>query len=227
MGDSKNRDPAIHRVPGSGRYVGRPFRRVDGRDKVTGVTRFADDLEFPRMCYLRLVRSTIPHGRIVSIDFGTAEKIDGYLGSLIGTEMPETFGILPVSQDEHALCLDRVRFVGDPVAAVAATSDDAAYEAALRVEVEYEPLATIASVEEALTTPEPRIHEYGTEGNIHKKVSLRFGDLQEGFDEADLILEDQVFYEGNNHLALEQHATVAVPEDVDRITVYSSTQTAH
>ena len=227
MGDSKNPDPANHRVPESGRYVGRPFRRVDGRDKVTGVTRFADDLDFPRMCHLRLVRSTIPHGKIVSIDFGAAEMVEGFLGGLIGAEMPETFGILPVSQDEHALCLDKVRFVGDPVAAVAATSDDAAFEAALCVDVEYEPLATIATVDQALITPEPRIHEYGDEGNVHKKVSLRFGDLHQGFEEADLIVEDHVFYEGNNHLALEQHATVAVPEDVDRITVYSSTQTPH
>ncbi|MGB5399647.1 MAG: molybdopterin cofactor-binding domain-containing protein, partial [Thermoanaerobaculia bacterium] len=156
-----------------------------------------------------------------------AQRVEGFLGSLVGSEMPETFGILPVSQDEHALCLERVRFVGDPVAAVAATSEDAAYEAALRVEVDYEPLPTIASVEEALSNPEPRIHDYGSEGNIHKSVSLRFGNLEGGFDEADMILEDHFFYEGNNHLALEQHATVAVPEDVDRITVYSSTQTPH
>ena len=227
MGESKSRHEAGPFDPTSGRYIGRPFRRVDGRDKVSGVTRFADDLEFPRMCHLRLVRSTIPHGKISSIDFGQAEKVAGYLGSLVGSDLPETFGILPVSQDEHALCLDRVRFVGDPVAAVAATSEDAAYEAALRVEVEYEPLPTIASVEEALATPEPRIHDYGPEGNVHKSVSLRFGDLQTGFDDADLILDDHFFYEGNTHLALEQHATVAVPEDVDRVTIYSSTQTPH
>jgi len=227
MDEPKIRDQTPPLDPASGRYVGRPFRRVDGRDKVSGVTRFADDLDFPRMCYLRLVRSKIPHGRISSVDFASARKVEGFLGSLVGSEMPETFGILPVSQDEHALSIDRVRFVGDPVAAVAATSEDSAYEAALLVEVEYEPLPTIASVEEALANPEPRIHDYGSEGNIHKRVSMRFGDLQRGFEEADLILEDHFFYEGNTHLALEQHATVAVPEDVDRITVFSSTQTPH
>ena len=227
MDESKNHQQTFNADPVSGRYVGRPFRRVDGRDKVTGVTRFADDLDLPRMCYLRLVRSKIPHGRIRDIDFSSAERVEGFLGRLVGSDMPESFGILPVSQDEHALCLDRVRFVVDPVAAVAATSEEAAYEAALQVEVSYEPLATIASLEEALAHSEPRIHDYGPEGNIHKRVSMRFGDLDSGFEESDLVLEDHFFYEGSNHLALEQHATVAVPEDVDRVTVYSSTQTPH
>ena len=207
--------------------IGTPFRRVDGRAKVTGSTRFADDLTFPRLCWARLVRSTMPHARIDRIDFSGAEEHPGFLAGLTGEEMPETFGILPVSQDEHALCINRVRFVGDPLAAVAATTEEAAYEAALRVQVDYEPLKTIGSVEDALANPEPRIHDYGTEGNTHKKVSLRFGDLDTGMDEADLVLEDTLFYAGSNHLAIEQHAVVAVPEDEDRITVYSSTQTPH
>ena len=209
------------------RLVGTPFRRVDGRAKVTGTTRFADDLTFPRLCWARLVRSSVPHAKIRRIDFSKAREEPGYLGELTGDQMPETFGILPVSQDEHALCIDKVRFVGDPVAAVAATSEEVAYEAALRVEVDYEPLTTIASVDDALEHPEPRIHDYGAEGNFHKKVSLRFGDLDQGFAEADLILEDLAFYEGSNHLAMEQHAVVAVPEDDARVTVYSSTQTPH
>src|SRR5947199_1074852 len=160
--------------------IGTPFRRVDGRAKVTGATRFADDLAFPRMCFARLVRSTVPHANIVSIDFSEAEKVPGYLGALTGREVPIPFGILPVSQDEHALCPDRVRFVGDPAVAVAAVTEDAAYEAALRVKVEYAPLPTISSVAEALATPEPRIHDYGDHGNIHKMVSITFGEVEKG-----------------------------------------------
>ncbi len=207
--------------------VGKPFRRVDGRAKVTGATRFADDLTFPRMVFMRLVRSTVPHARIVSIDTSEAAAVPGVLGFLTGADFPVPFGILPVSQDEHALCPDKVRFVGDPVVAVAAVSEDAAWEAAFKVRVEYEPLATIASIQEALDTPEPRIHEYGDHGNVHKSVSMAFGDLDGGFAAADEIFEDTVFYEGNTHLPMEQHATVAVPEDDDRVTVYSSTQTPH
>lgn len=207
--------------------VGTPFRRVDGRAKVTGATRFADDLAFPRMCFLRLVRATIPHGKIARIDLAAAEAVPGVLGFLTGKDLPIPFGILPVSQDEHALCPDKVRFVGDPVVAVAAATEDAAWEAALAVRVEYEPLATVASIEEAIATPEPRIHDYGDAGNLHKTVSMRFGDLDAGFARADLVLEDTLFYEGNTHLPMEQHAAVAVPEDEGRVTVYSSTQTPH
>jgi 4-hydroxybenzoyl-CoA reductase alpha subunit len=209
------------------KLLGTPFRRVDGRAKVTGQTRFADDLAFPRMAFLRLVRSTLPHARIRSIDVSRAARVPGVLGFLTGADFPVPFGILPVSQDEHALCPEKVRFVGDPVAAVAALSEDAAAEAALLVEVDYEPLATIASFDDALATPEPQIHDYADHGNLHKLVSMRFGDVAAGFAAADLVLEDVFFYEGSTHLALEQHAAVAVPEDEERITLYSSTQTPH
>ena len=221
-------DPADE--PGTRRerqVVGKPFRRVDGRAKVTGQTRFADDLAFPRMVYLKLVRSTVPHGRIVRIDTSASAAMPGVLAFLTGADLPEPFGILPVSQDEHGLCPDRVRFVGDPVAAVAALTEDQATAAALAVKVDYEVLPTIASVEEALATPEPRLHDYGDHGNVHKQVSLQFGDVEAGFAEADLVLEDSFYYEGNTHLPMEQHAAVAVPEDEGRITVHSSTQTPH
>ena len=161
--------------------VGKPFRRVDVRAMVTGATRFADDLSFHLMWFMRLVRSTVPHGRIADVDLSEAETVPGVLGFLTGKDLPEPFGILPVSQDEHALCPDKVRFVGDPVVAVAATTEDAAWEAALKVRVEYESLETVASVDEALETPEPRIHDYGDAGNLHKTISMRFGDVDAGF----------------------------------------------
>ncbi len=217
-------DPEPQREPN---IIGKPFRRVDGRAKVTGATRFADDLAFPRMCFARLVRSTVPHANILSIDLSEAEKVPGYLGALTGKDVPIPFGILPVSQDEHALCPDRVRFVGDPVVAVAAITEDAAYEAALRVKILYEPLTTISSIEDAIAHPEPRIHDYGDHGNLHKVVSMTFGEVEKGFEEADRIFEDVFYYEGNTHLPMEQHSAVAVPEDDDRVTLYSSTQTPH
>ena len=209
------------------RLVGTAFRRVDGHAKVTGQTQFADDLHFPRMAHVKLVRSTVPHGRIKNIDLSAALAMDGVLGTLIGTELPNPFGILPVSEDEHALAVETVRFVGDPVAAVAAVTEDIAHAAALAVKVDYETLPTISNFNEALTTPEPQIHDYADEGNIHKKVSLKFGAVEEGFEQADVILEDTCYFEGNTHLAMEQHSAVGVPEDAGRVTVYSSTQTPH
>ena len=190
---------------------GRP-RQGDRRHQVRGRPRLSAHVLRPAGPLDR------PHATIKSIDFSEAAKVPGFLGSLTGQETPIPFGILPVSQDEHALCPDKVRFVGDPVAAVAAVTEDAAYEAALRVKVEYEPLATISSIEEALATPEPRIHDYGDRGNLHKVVSMTFGEVEKGFEEADEIFEDTFYYEGNTHLPMEQHASVAVPEDDDRVT---------
>jgi 4-hydroxybenzoyl-CoA reductase alpha subunit len=201
--------------------------KVDAHAKVTGQTRFADDLFLPRMLHCKLLRSTIAHARIVSIDVSKALAMPGVVTVATGAELPIPFGILPVSQDEHALCTDRVRFVGDPVAAVAAIDEDAAFDALDAIDVVYEPLTPIASIEEAARTPEPRIHDYGDEGNFHKLVSMEFGDVAEGFDAADKVYEDLFFYEGNNHLALEQHAAVADWGPDGKLTLYSSTQTPH
>src|SRR4029078_13355971 len=87
-----------------------------------------------------------------------------------GSELPTPFGILPVSQDEHALCTDKVRFVGDPLAAVVAIDELTAFEALDLIQVDYGKLTTIADPNEALTMEQPRLHEYGDHGNIHKKV---------------------------------------------------------
>ncbi|HZE72739.1 MAG TPA: molybdopterin cofactor-binding domain-containing protein [Pyrinomonadaceae bacterium] len=209
------------------KVVGKPFRKVDARAKCTGQTKFADDIALPRMLYCRILRSHEPHAFIKRIDTSKALALPGVLAIITGKEMPIPYGILPVSQDEHALCIRKVRFIGDPVAAVAAIDEDVAFDAMNLIEVQYERLQTISSIEEAVTIDEPRIHEYGDGGNIHKKVSLEFGDVEEGFALADLIREDTFFYEGNTHLPMEQHAAVAYFDTDDKLTLWSSTQTPH
>jgi len=207
--------------------LGKPLRRVDAVGKVTGETLFADDFALPGMLHLKLVRSTVPHARIVGIDTRAALAIEGVRVVLTGKDFPVPFGILPVSQDEHALCPDKVRFVGDPVAAVVASEELIAEEAARLIEVSYEPLATIASPEQALKLPEPRIHDYGDGGNIHKAVAFDFGDVPAALAGADAVFEDLFFYQGNTHLALEQHAALAYVGSDGRLTIASSTQTPH
>jgi 4-hydroxybenzoyl-CoA reductase alpha subunit len=207
--------------------VGKPFRKVDARAKCIGQTKFADDIFLPRMLYCKLLRSHEPHANIKSIDATKAVALPGVFAVLTGKELPIPYGILPVSQDEHALCIDKVRFIGDPVAAVAAIDEDTAFEAMNLIEVDYERLDTIASIEDALLIDEPRIHDYGDSGNVHKKVSLEFGDLDAGFAEADLVQEDTFFYEGNTHLPMEQHAAVAHFDSDQKLTLWSSTQTPH
>jgi 4-hydroxybenzoyl-CoA reductase subunit alpha len=207
--------------------VGKPLRRVDGRAKVTGETRFADDLSMPGMLFMKLARASVPHARILEVDASRALAAEGVRAVLTGKEFPVPFGILPVSQDEHALCTDKVRFVGDPVAAVVAADELAAEEAARLVAVRYEPLPTIASPEEALATPEPRIHDHGDAGNVHKAVALDFGDVPGALASAEHVFEDHFFYQGSNHLALEQHATLAYLDPDGRVVIASSTQVPH
>jgi len=207
--------------------IGTPRRRVDGRAKVTGRTLFADDIELPRMLHCKLLRSPHPHALIRGIDTTRAEAAPGVHLVLTGQDIPGEFGILPVSQDEEPLCREKVRQVGDPVAAVIARDEWTAQEALDLIEVDYEPLTTIADPEQALRTPEPRIHAYGEEGNIHKRVALDFGDVDEALEQADHVFDDLFFYEGNTHLPIEQHAAVAAVDPDGKLTLWSSTQTPH
>ncbi|HEX8186355.1 MAG TPA: molybdopterin cofactor-binding domain-containing protein, partial [Blastocatellia bacterium] len=209
------------------RVVGKPFRKVDARAKCTGQTRFADDIVLPRMLFAKLLRSPVPHAIIKNIDVTRALKLPGVAAIITGKDLPTPYGILPVSQDEHTLSVEKVRFIGDPVAAIAAVDEDTAFEAMDLIDVEYERLKTVTSIEEAVYVDEPRIHDYGDGGNIHKKVALEFGDMDEGFNEADLVREDVFFYEGNTHLPLEQHAAVGHFDADGKLTLWSSTQTPH
>ena len=207
--------------------IGKPRRRVDGRAKVTGQTRFADDLALPRMVHCKLLRSTLPHAVIESIDCTRAKKHPGVNLVLTGKDFPITFGILPITQDEYPLAPERVRYVGDPVAAVIAKDEQTAFEALDLIKVKYRPLATIATPQEALATPEPRIHDYGEQGNIHRLQSFEFGDVGEALAKSDHVFEDIFFYEGNTHLPIEQHAAVAEVDGEGKLTLWSSTQVPH
>jgi len=208
--------------------VGRPLPRVDAWGKVTGATRYADDLVRPRMAYAKILRSPHPHARIRAIDTARAAALPGVYAVITGRDFPPVkYGILPVSQDEEPLCVDKVRFVGDPVAAVAAVDEETAERALRLIEVTYEPLAPLMSMEAALREGTPRIHEYGDGHNIHKLVSLEFGDVEEGFREADLVREDTFFFEGSTHLPMEQHAALAEWTPDGKLTLWSSTQTPH
>src|SRR5579859_2196148 len=215
------------------RIVGTPRAKVDAYGKVTGRSLYADDIMLPRMLYGRLLRSPHAHARILSIDVRKALELPGVLAVLTGEDLPQKFGILPSSQDEYALAIDKVRYVGDPVAAVAALDPDILDEAMKLIEVEYEILPALMSIDEALAHPEVKINDDARTGNIHKAVSYEFGDMETGFAAADYIREDWLYYEGNNHAPLEAHACVArwEPNPSDpvggKLTLWTSTQTPH
>ncbi len=209
------------------RVVGQPLRKVDAVSKVIGATKFADDLMLPRMLYCKLLRSPHPHATILRVDTSRAAALEGVKAVLTGQDLPIPFGILPVSQDEHALAPDRVRFIGDPVAAIAAITEEIATEALDLIDVEYEPLPAVTSPIAALEDTDTPIHDYGDRGNLHKLINLEFGDVGEGFARADHIREDILFYEGSTHLAMEQHAALAEWSPGGKLTLWSSTQTPH
>ena len=208
--------------------IGQPLPKIDAWAKVTGDTKYADDLVLPRLAYAKLLRSPHAHARIVSIDTARARALPGVYAVITGADLPPIkFGILPVSQDEEALCREKVRLVGDAVAAVAAVDEETAERACELIDVVYEPLPALMSIEEALAHPEVRIHEYGDGPNVHKNVALQFGDVEAAFARADLVREDVFFFEGNTHLPMEQHAAVAQWGADGKLTLWSSTQTPH
>jgi len=209
------------------KVIGKPRRRVDGRAKVTGQTRFADDIVLPRMLHCRLLRSPHPHAEIESIDTARAAARPGVQLVLTGKDFPVPFGIMPVSQDEFPLANGKVRYVGDPIAAVIAKDEQTAAEALDLIEVKFNILKTIADSQEALLNPEPRIHEYGEKGNIHRIQAYEFGDVDEALANSAHVFDDVFFYEGNTHLPIEQHAAVAAPDGEGKLTLWSSTQVPH
>ncbi|MCI0547370.1 MAG: molybdopterin-dependent oxidoreductase [Candidatus Rokubacteria bacterium] len=208
--------------------VGQSRPKIDAWAKVTGETRYADDLVLPRLAHGKLLRSPHPHARIAAIDTARARALPGVYAVITGRDLPRVkFGILPVSQDEEALCVDKVRMVGDAVAAVCAVDEETAERATELIDVAYEPLRALMSIEDSLAHPEVRIHEYGDGPNVHKAVSLQFGDVEAALGAAALVREDVFFFEGNTHLPMEQHSAVAQWGADGKLTLWSSTQTPH
>lgn len=212
----------------AGRWrVGTRSPNIRSFDAVTGRTRFTDDLSFPGMLHAKLVRSPHPHARIVSIDAREALSIPGVRAVITGRDMPVRYGIIPWTQDEHPLALDKALFVGDPVACVAAVDEACAARAAAAVRVVWEVLPHVTEPESALAPDAPRLHEGNKHGNVTKSVQLAFGDVDGEFAASDAIVEGEYFFEGTTHGALEPHCAIGVWEPQGVLTVISSTQVAH
>lgn len=209
--------------------IGKPLPKVDAMGKCTGETRYANDFDFPRMAYAKLLRSPHPHARIHGIRTEKALRLEGVYAVITGADLPVKFGIMPSTEDEEALAVEKVRYVGDPVAAVAAASENVAEQALQLIDVDYEILKPILSIEEALAATEEseRIHSWNRRANIQKAVSFEFGAVEQGFNQAEQVFEDTFFYQGNTHLAMEQHCAIGQYGPGDKLTIWSSTQTPH
>jgi 4-hydroxybenzoyl-CoA reductase alpha subunit len=215
--------------------VGRAQRKIDGLAKATGQALYADDIQLPGMLHAKILRSPHPHARIRAIDCSRAEALEGVHAVVCGAQLPIRYGVIPWTPDETALAVDKVRFIGDEVAAVAAVDEDTANQALRLIEVDYEPLHAYLDPAEALERGDPQIHEQseeekarkGERGNLSKRVELEFGDLAAGFEQADVVLEGDYSFHGTTHTAIEPHCAVASYAPDGLLTVWSSTQITH
>src|SRR5437867_9840022 len=209
--------------------IGKPVAFVDAAEKTTGAGKYTDDLSLPGMLIGKILHSPYPHARIKRIDASKAVALDDVAAVVTGKDAPVTYGILPIGHDEHALALDKIRYVGDNVACVAAESEPIAEQALELIEVEYELLPAWFDPEESIKAESDLIHE-GRPHNIEKEYHHAFGDPDKGFAEADYVAEARYIANEVTHAAMEPHSTLAAFEldphtgRLGRLTVWSSTQ---
>jgi len=207
--------------------IGAGVARPDAIDKVRGEARFADDLVFPGMLHAAVVRSPHPHARILSIDTGEAAGCAGVLAVATARDIPGANIVHVVFDDQPALADDVVRYVGEPVAVVAAASRRAAKRAAELVRVSYEELPIVDHPERALEPEAPVIvadPEAAETGNLFNKMILRKGDAAGAFEQADVVVESTYETGYQEHAYLEPQGAVAVPEGSSGMAVYASAQ---
>lgn len=216
-------------------YVGKGVARLDAVEKVTGEAVYVQDMKLPGMLYAKIKTSTYAHAKIISIDTSKARELPGVRAILTGAEAWQKLGIY--MSDRPILAVGKVRYYGEPVAAVAADDIDTAEMAVDLIEVEYEPLPVVQDVEEALKPDSALVHEdmannkwienvffpeIGT--NIANHFKLRKGNIEKGFEEADLVLENRFTLPQVLHIPLETHNVIVKWGTGDKIKVWSSAQ---
>ncbi|MCG6987734.1 MAG: xanthine dehydrogenase family protein molybdopterin-binding subunit [Gemmatimonadetes bacterium] len=195
--------------------IGKPQRKIEGLEKSTGRAVYTDDIRLPDMLHGKILRSPHPHARIVSIDTSAAEALEGVHAVVTGRDMPVTYGIIPWTPDEYPLALDRVRYIGDGVAAVAAVDEDTAIRALDLIRVEYEELPAFLDPFDALAADgsTPYVHDprkEGRNGNVTKNVHLEFGEVDALMEASDVVVEGEYFFEGTTHTPIEPHCAIGL-----------------
>jgi 4-hydroxybenzoyl-CoA reductase subunit alpha len=227
--DSDISPPSPHpQEVGKLRTVGKSLPRVDAEEKVTGRAKFTADLHLANMLYGKILTSPSAHARIVSIDTTKAEALPGVKLVLTGKDVTDTtYGINPPRYDEHVLAKEKVRHVGDELAAVIAVDEATAEKALSLIHVEYEELPAVFHVMDAVKEGAPLIHDR-YKNNINTRVEHHFGDVEKGFAEADHIREDE--FTGNHvyQSPIEPHAAIAHWEnDGTTLVLHAATQVPH
>ncbi len=208
----------------AGQRIGQRRPLIDGVEKVTGRARYTADLPAEGAWVGRILRSPISHGRIVSVDTDAARAIPGVIAVLTGEDCPYTYGVLPIAMNEYPLARERVRYRGEPVAAVAAVDDETARAALKAIRLELEPLPAYFRAKKAMAPKALSLHEDAPR-NIVRSVDDEFGDVDAGFAQADLVREKTFRYGEAQHAQMELNAALA-EYDPERghLTMQSTTQ---
>ncbi len=197
---------------------------IDGPTKARGGAEYTGDLSLPRLLWGKILRSPHPHARLVHVDASRARRLPGVKAVITGKDIPRViYGIVPKAADEYALAVDKVLYVGDEVAAVAAIDEERAEEALDKIEVEYEQLPAVFDPEDARAPGAPLIHQ--VPNNISFQVRKEFGDVINGFGQAEHVRQDRFVTQAQAHCPLEPHAVVASFDSASsRLTVWSAKQ---
>ena len=214
----------------TGRVIGKRTPLIDSKWKVTGQAAYGDDIRLPGEIIGRLVRTDRHYARVLSIDASEAESLPGVLGIATGKDAPHAFGVLPVTKDEHAMAVEKVRHIGDIVACVAAEDEDTARLAANSIRIEYEDLEPIFDIKDGLKDSDNPIHDRGRyhigESNVQKRVFQKFGRIQ-SIEDSIASHESSWTFKGVNHGFTEPHAVVAHWDPRGRLTLYTPQQVPH
>ena len=202
-------------------WIGSSVPKVDALDKALGITQYVGDMHMPGMLHARIRWSGVPHAIIRGIDTSEAVKVPGVRAVLTAGDIPgiNRYGL--AVQDQRVLADDKVRTAADPVALVAADTEQAAEEAITKIKLDLEPLRPILSIEDALDPTAPSIHE---SGNLFTRTTVRKGDLDQGVKESDVIVEETYRTHLMDHMAMETESSLAYMDPTGVLTIITSTQ---
>jgi 4-hydroxybenzoyl-CoA reductase subunit alpha len=215
-------------APPEYRLIGTRIPYIEGPLKVTGRAEYTDDIKRPGQLIARLLRSPWPHARLRSIDVSAARAMPGVAAVLTGERYPTPFGVLPITHDETAIAVGKVRYIGDIVAAVAAVDEATADRALQVIRVDFEPLPEYSDpIAGTIPVAEP-IHQRGLHGtNVQKEVVQHFGDVDAAFAQSHDSVRVRGTFAGVTHAFTEPMATIAEASPDGRLTVWSATQVPH
>lgn len=205
-------------------------RKTDGHLKATGRTQYADDITLPGLLHAKIKRSTRVHAKLLKIDTQKALAIPGVWAIITGQDMPIKYGVIPWTKDEYPLCTDKVRYIGDAIAAVAAVDEETANLALKAIEVKYEDLTPILDWDEAKQSgsdAQSKVNEQAKRGNVTKHVALSFGDVSQAFEQSDVVVDNTFYFSNTTHAPIEPHCAIGDFDARGVLKVISSTQVPH